>query len=99
MRLKNLLKVFAVVVLSSSCAKVISEIPPPDIDLGTYVWAGSIEKSYGYFEPLFYEGREGYSKTSEQLAREKYMLMSTRHYSELQSYVELLEREIKRRCK
>lgn len=99
MHSKNLLRVFVAAVLVSGCANVVKDYPPPDIDLGTYVWAGSCEKSYGYFEPLFYEGRPAYEKPSVQLAKEKYMLMSVRHYAALQKHVELLEGELKKRCK
>jgi hypothetical protein len=91
--------VFVAAVLVSGCANVIKDYPPPDVDLGTYIWAGSCEKSYGYFEPLFYEGRKEYTKPSVQLAKEKYMLMSVKHYAALQQHVELLENELKKRCR
>lgn len=99
MHLKNLLKAFACVVVLSSCSKLVKDYPPPDVDLGTFVWGGSAEASFGYFEPLFYEGREGYSLWAEDLAKKKYFLMSVRHYGEIQKYIETLERAATERCK
>ena len=99
MHLRNLLKAFVVAVALSSCANVARDYPPPDIDLGTFVYGGSCASSYGYFEPLFYEGRAGYSLWAEELAKKKYFLMSLEHYAELQKYIETLERAVKERCK
>ena len=99
MHLKDLWKVFAAAAAISSCSgRPAKDYPPPDVDLGTLIYTGNLETSYGYFEPLLYEGKSGYTKGLPEMASGKYFLMSPGHYKNIQVYIETIERVARERC-
>lgn len=98
--MKTLLVKLALVVISlNGCASFQREFPPPDVFLGTAIWKGSLESSYGYFTPYFYEGKKAFRLPAESLFKEKVFLIRTKDFELLQKYVEDLEREASKRCR
>ena len=83
----------------SSCSSFQKEFPPPDVFLGTAIWKGSLESSYGYFVPYFYEGQKAFRLPAESLFKEKVFLIRTKDFEMLQKYVEDLERAAAKRCR
>ena len=99
MRSMNLLAALVLASLSlSSCGKFRKEFPPPDVDLGIAVWNNSLEESYGYFTPYFYEGRPSYRISSKDVLVQKTILIKLEHFQMIEKYIEELQREAARRC-
>jgi hypothetical protein len=67
--------------------------------LGTAIWKGSLESSYGYFAPYFYEGQKAFRLPAESLFKEKVFLIRTKDFELLEKYIGDLERELSKRCR
>jgi hypothetical protein len=98
--LKNsLAKLALVAIILSSCSSLRREFPPPDVYLGTAVWKGTVEESYGYFTPYFYEGQKPFRLPAEAVFKQKTFLIRATDFELIQKYIEDLEREASRRCR
>ena len=98
--MKNLPVKLALVVASlNGCASFQREFPPPDVYLGTAVWKGSVEDSYGYFTPYFYEGQKAFRLPAEAVFKQKTFFIRLTDFELIQKYIEDLQRAAERRCR
>lgn len=84
-----------VVALSACGARGIK--PLPDID-----WCAGIKDGdtrYAYCVSVYESSNREYRRTPNQVIDQGYIMISPKHYAELQKYMEYLEVQAKRRCK
>lgn len=72
---------------------------PPDVDLCSLVWNGTLEASYGYCISYYQESNREYRIPAAELFQKKYIAISPDHYQQELKYIDYLTFQARKRCR
>ena len=91
-----LMRIFICLSILAALASCNSLRKFPDVDLCTAI-AG--DPSYGYCISYYAASNRDYEITQAQIFRGKYIMISPKHFGEIQNYVEYLKKQAETRCR